>query len=104
MDRRPRRNIDNDLQQLERELAALTLKVAALRNQNNNNQNNNNNNAHHPHGPNIGDRVSFRILGRGTAEGTIVHITAHRVRIRQDITNHLFDRAAHNVVVLPSLP
>ena len=97
MDRRPRRNINDELQKLEQELAALTLKVSALRNEHNAENNN-------PHGPHIGDRVSFRILGRGNAEGVIVSTTAHRVRIQQDVTNHLFDRAPHNVVVLPRLP
>lgn len=101
MDRRPRRsrNINTELQQLEAELAALTLRVSALRNQNNEQ---NTNPGPNPTGPNIGDRVSFRILGRGNSEGVIVSATAHRVRIRQDTTNHLFDRAPHNVIVLPN--
>ena len=103
MDRRPRRsrNINEELQQLEAELAALTLRVSALRNRNQNNEHNNNPGPI-PTGPNIGDRVSFRILGRGNSEGVIVSATAHRVRIRQDTTNHLFDRAPHNVIVLPN--
>ena len=101
MDRRPRRsrNINTELQQLEAELAALTLRVSALRNHNNEQ---NNHPGPNPTGPNIGDRVSFRILGRGNSEGVIVSATAHRVRIRQDTTNHLFDRAPHNVIVLPN--
>ena len=104
MDRRPRRNrnINEELQKLEAELAALSLRVSVLRHQANNN--NNDNNEPNPTGPNIGDRVSFRIIGRGNSEGVVVSATTHRVRIRQDITNHLFDRAPHNVIVLPNTP
>jgi hypothetical protein len=93
MDRRSRRPLDNELENLERELAALTLRVAAIRNQRN--QSN-------PIGrvASIGDRVRFRIAGQGNAEGVVIGITAHRLHIRQDRSGHVFLRAPHNVTIL----
>jgi hypothetical protein len=97
MDRRPHRNIEEALQQVQAELAALTLVVTELRN-----QANPDNEPVEPTGPIVGDRVSFRIIGRGYFNGTIVRVTARRVHIRQDTTNHIFERAPHNVTVLPT--
>lgn len=97
MDRRPRRNLEAELQQLQAQVAALTLEVSELRHRTNNVE-------PPPPGPHIGDRVSFRIVGRGNSEGVIVSATARRVKIRQVVTNHIFERAPHNVVVLPNIP
>ena len=98
MARRPRRSLDETLEQVEAQLAALTLIVTELRD-----QANADNEPVEPTGPVIGSRVRFRIVGRGNSEGVIVRITARRVHIRQNITNHIFERAPHNVTVLPTL-
>jgi uncharacterized Fe-S cluster-containing radical SAM superfamily enzyme len=98
MDRRPRRSIDEVLQQVEAELAALTLIVSELRN-----QPNTENEPVEPTGPVVGDRVRFHIVGHGYFDGIIVRVTAQRVHIRQDTTNHIFERAPHNVTVLPAI-
>lgn len=100
MDRRPRRNLEEELQQLQAQVAALTIEVSDLRRR----TTNSNNTQPIPPGPHIGDRVSFRIVGRGNSEGVIVSATARRVKIRQDITHHIFERAPHNVIVLPIVP
>ena len=90
MDRRHRRPITSELEDLERELAALTLRVAALRNS-----------VGVPERSlAIGDRVRFEIIGRGRTTGVVVATTAKRVRIRQDITGHIFIRAPHNATLL----
>jgi uncharacterized Fe-S cluster-containing radical SAM superfamily enzyme len=92
MDRRPPRNFNKELADLETDLAALTLRVAHLRTQvpTENSE----------HSPTLGDRVRFRIVGQGNAEGVIIATTAHRIRIRQDITGHIILRAPHKVTVL----
>jgi hypothetical protein len=98
MDRRGRRTISitNELQQVEADLAALTLRVAQLRHQAGRN-------ASPPHeneqAIRVGDQVSFKLAGQNT-EGIVIGITAHRVRIRQDRTNHIFLRSPRNVVRL----
>ena len=94
MDRRSRRPIDNELENLERELATLTLRVAAIRNQVNT--------ASNPIGriARVGDRVRFHIAGQGNTEGVVIGTTAHRLRIRQDRSSHIFLRAPHNVTTL----
>jgi hypothetical protein len=83
---------ESQLEQLERELAALTLRVASIRRSLP---------AQHRNIPpardfSIGDRVRFQ-LNQGRAEGTIVGITAQRVRIREAATGHIFLRAPHNI-------
>jgi uncharacterized Fe-S cluster-containing radical SAM superfamily enzyme len=91
MDRRPPRSLKNDLADLETDLAALTLRVAHLRTQI----------AVTNERPlTIGDRVRFRIVGQGYAEGVIIATTAHRIRIRQDATGHIILRAPHKVTLL----
>jgi hypothetical protein len=93
MNRKPNRPLNTELADLERELAALTLQVAAIRDQVNT-------------GPpitrclpSIGDRVRFNVAG-ADSEGVIVGITARRVRIRQDVTGHTVLRAPHNVTLI----
>jgi hypothetical protein len=98
MDRRPRRPINTELQALEQDLAALTLRVAALRRQVNPNPSPTSNQRL----PTIGDRLRFHLAGRDSAEGVIIGITAHRVRIRQDSTRHVFLRAPHNITIITS--
>jgi uncharacterized Fe-S cluster-containing radical SAM superfamily enzyme len=101
MDRRPRRSLKRELRELHAKLAALTLEVSALENRADNDDNVEPDPPNQP-GPRVGDRVSFRIVGRGNSEGVIVSVTARRVKIRQDITNHIFERAPYNVGVLPN--
>ena len=91
MNRRPDRDINDELADLEEQLAALTLRVAAIRTLTTV--------AHHL-SPEIGDRVRFRIVGRGNHTGVVVGRTAQRIQIRQDETNHIFLRAPNNVTVL----
>jgi hypothetical protein len=93
MDRRPHRNWNKELADLETDLATLTLRVAHLRTQVSTERNT-------EHSPTIGARVRFRIVGQGNAEGVIIATTAHRIRIRQDITGHIILRAPHKVTVL----
>jgi hypothetical protein len=94
MNRRPRRPLQNELADLETELAALTLRVAHLRTQVTTTE------TISPRTPIIGERVSFRIVGQGYAEGTVIAHTAQRIRIRQDTTDHIFLRAPHKVTKL----
>jgi hypothetical protein len=94
MDRRPRRPINNEWQALEQDLAALTLRVAAIRRRVNPSPTSN------QRLPTVGDRVRFHLAGRDSAEGVIIGITAHRVRIRQDSTHHVFLRAPHNITII----
>ena len=89
--RAPRRSLTTKLQDLQNDLAALTLRVAALQ--------------RHPDSASpssfvLGARVRFFIPGQGPAFGVIIGITAQRVRIRADITSHIFLRAPHNVTAL----
>jgi uncharacterized Fe-S cluster-containing radical SAM superfamily enzyme len=83
--------LKNDLADLETDLAALTLRVAHLRTQIS---------VDTERPLIIGDRVSFRIVGQGYAEGIIIATTAHRIRIRQDTTGHIILRAPHKVTLL----
>jgi hypothetical protein len=102
MSRRPQRPLNEELAELERTLAALTIQVAHLRTQANQNA------AEAPPPPprprrttpTIGDRVRFHIVGRGYTEGVIFGTTRHRVQIRQDTTNFVFSRAPHNVIII----
>jgi hypothetical protein len=96
MSRNPHRHIDTELHALEQDLVALTLRVATIRNQRN--QGRQRPTARRP--PSIGDRVRFHITGYGHAVGSIISITTHRIRIRQDGTNHIYLRAHHNVTDL----
>jgi hypothetical protein len=96
--RRPNRRssaTESDLEQLERELAALTLRVAAIRRslpaQHINPI------ATRPF--TIGDRVQF-VLEQRRAEGIVVGITPQRIRIRESNTGHIFLRAPHNIHLL----
>jgi uncharacterized Fe-S cluster-containing radical SAM superfamily enzyme len=92
MNRRPRRPLQTQLADLETELAALTIRVAHLRTQVTETSS--------PLTPNIGERVRFRIVGQGYAEGIVIARTAQRIRIRQDTTDHIFLRAPHKVTIL----
>jgi uncharacterized Fe-S cluster-containing radical SAM superfamily enzyme len=94
MSRRQRRPLDDELQELEQQLATLTLRVATLRNQVSLDR------AQAPRPLAIGDRVSFNITGRGRTEGVIIGTTARRVQIRQDITSNIISRAPHNVALI----
>ena len=94
MARRPQRHINTELEELERELAALTLRVAEIRNRANADSTST------VRVPNIGDRVRFRINGKGNVEGVIIGITTHRLRIRQDSTSYIILRAPHNVTLI----
>ena len=91
MNRRPRRPIDDKLEDLERELAALTVRVAAIRTRAN------------KQSPDprpaltIGTRVRFHITGQGQVEGVIVGETPQRIRVRQTSTGHIYLRAPSNV-------
>jgi uncharacterized Fe-S cluster-containing radical SAM superfamily enzyme len=85
--------LKKDLADLETDLAALTLRVAHLRTQISVSAN-----TERP--LIIGDRVRFRIVGQGYAEGIIIATTAHRIRIRQDTTGHIILRAPHKVTRL----
>jgi hypothetical protein len=93
MDRRPRRSLTNELADLETELAALTLRVAHLRTQVATE-------TVSTRTPTIGQRVRFRIVGQGPAEGVVIATTAQRIRIRQDTTGHIILRAPHKVTLL----
>ena len=92
MSRRPQRNLNDELADLQEALTALTLRVADLRNQANQEEQANHNRTDRT----VGDRVRFHIAGRRYTEGVIISRTARRVQIRQDITNHIFSRAPHN--------
>jgi hypothetical protein len=48
----------------------------------------------------VGDNVRFYIKGRGYVAGTIIHITAHRYHIRQALDGHVVQRAPHNVYAI----
>jgi hypothetical protein len=93
MNRRPRQPINTELEELEQELAALTLRVAAIRTRIRVTS------AQPSQTPVVGDRVRFTIAG-SSAEGVIISVTAQRVRIQQDITHHIFLRAPHNVIII----
>jgi hypothetical protein len=77
-----------ELQALERDLAALTIRVRVLRAR-----------VDYQGPPVIGDRVRFLLAGFPT-DGVIIGITTHRIQIRQDRTNHVLLRAPHNVTVI----
>jgi hypothetical protein len=94
MNRRPRRPLNEELADLEQQLASLTLRVAEIRSQINPGS------TRLPRTPTIGDRVRFHIAGQGNVEGIIIGATEHRVRIRQDGSSHIILRAPHNVTVL----
>jgi hypothetical protein len=94
MDRRSRRPLTTELEALEQDLAALTLCVATLRREQSNTR------PAVTRVPIVGDRVRFYLAGRHSAEGVIIGITAHRIRIRQDITNHVLLRAPQNITIL----
>ena len=83
-----RRELDTELQQLEQELAALSIRVAELRNRRD---------TVAERGLRIGDRVRFTFEGRHNAEGEIIGTTAQRIRIREDRTSNIILRAPHNV-------
>ena len=97
MARTPHRTIlDQDLQQLEAELQLLSLRVRQLREEQGLPED-------PPREPpkelQLGDRVRFRSIGIGR-QGTIVAITAQRVRIQPEGTTSNVLRAPHNVTAL----
>lgn len=97
-------DLTTELHNLEAQLAALTLEVAALRNRIRTN-------APAPgvhiigdlpirgRLPTLGDRVTFYIKDQGLAEGVIFAVTAKRFHIRQNVTNNNYLRAYHNVAL-----
>jgi hypothetical protein len=100
MNRRPHSSLNKDLADLETELAALTLRVAHLRTRTQAHNSNSTDSNSTERTPIIGDRVRFRIVGYGNAEGVVIATTTHRIRIRQDTTGHIFLRAPHKVTIL----
>ena len=94
MDRgRPRGSLEEDLQHIEAELRRLTLRVSEARQLEARRRN-------QSREPKIGDRVRIRILGTGQVEGTIVAITARRLRIRPDGSDNTVLRAPHNTTLI----
>mgnify|MGYP003476915557 FL=1 len=97
MARTPRRTLlDQDLQQLEAELQLLSLRVRQLREEQGLLEDPL---RAPPKELQIGDRVRFRSIGIGR-KGTIVAITAQRVRIQLDGSANSVLRAPHNVTVI----
>ena len=94
MNRRPHRPIDDELEDLERELAALTVRVAAIRSRAN------------EQSPDprlvlaIGTRVRFHIVGQGQVEGVIVGETPQHICIRHISTGLIYLRAPSNVTCI----
>ena len=99
MDRRNRRSIESELRDLERELEALTARIATLRTSGANDYITAFRDAA-LRTPQIGDRVRFSIPGIGFVEGTVISITPQRLRIRQTRTGEIFLRAPHNVSII----
>jgi hypothetical protein len=93
MNRRPRKPLNAELEELEQELAALTIRVAALR------QRSIASPTTAQRTPTVGDRVRFTASGVAY-RGVIVGVTRQRVRIRQDGTCNTILRAPHNVTIL----
>jgi hypothetical protein len=91
--------IQEELQQLEAALAALTLQVAHLRSQAAGRTDISPSIDENGREIRIGDPVSFKLAGQLT-EGIVIGLTPHRIRIRQDRTHHIFLRAPHNVTRL----
>ena len=91
MNRRgPRGSLEENLRDIEAELRRLTLRVSEARQLE----------AHRrsqPWEPSVGDRVRIRIPGTGQVEGTVVGITARRIRVKPDGTNATVLRAPKNV-------
>ena len=100
MDRRPR-NLNTELADLERDLAALTLRVASLRNAANTKQLPPPRVPPRRREPVVGDYVRFHIKHQGYADGVVIGVTPQRVRIRRIGTPGIFLRAPHNVSVRP---
>ena len=97
MARTPRRTLlDQDLQQLEAELQLLSLRVRQLREEQGLLEDPL---RAPPKELQIGDRVRFRSIRIGR-KGTIVAITAQRVRIQPDGSANSVLRAPHNVTVI----
>ena len=89
-------HIESELQQLEAELANLTLRVSALRRRSS--VESNPRAATAPFTPRIGDKVQFNIGNRaGLVEGVIIGITPQRVRIREKGTSNTYLRAPHKI-------
>ena len=91
MSRRPTRTpTDNELEDIQRELAALTLRLAALTESRDNDE--------EPFDRPLrrGDRVQFHIVGQGYSAGEIIRVTPRRVQILQDRTGNVISRAPHN--------
>ena len=94
MDRgRPRGSLEEDLRHIKAELRRLTLRVSEARQLEASQRN-------QPREPEIGDRVRIRILGTGQVEGTIVGITARRLRIKPDGATDTVLRAPHNATLI----
>jgi hypothetical protein len=83
--------LNDELQQLEADLASLTLRVAQLRAQTTEQA------AGRARDIRIGDQVHFQIAGQH-AEGVVIALTTHRIRIRQYRTHHIFLRSPNTVV------
>jgi hypothetical protein len=100
MSRKTRTSLSNDLRQLERQLAALTIQVSAIRAQIATEGNNpdSDNDCNEQTTPAVGQQVRFRIRGRGYVTGHIVRVTEHRVIILYEGSEVI--RAPHNVVVI----
>jgi hypothetical protein len=92
-------SLSTELEQLERDLASLTLRVGSLR-ESLNQETHASEDGNISRTPHVGDRVRFGTVGRGTYEGVIVAVTAKRIRIRQDVTNSVILRAPQNVTLI----
>ena len=97
MARTPRRTLlDQDLQQLEAELQLLSLRVRQLREEQGLPEDAP---RELPKELQVGDRVRFRSIGI-SRKGTVVALTAQRVRIKPDGSSNSVLRAPHNVTVI----
>ena len=90
------RPIESELQQLEADLANLTLRVSALWHRASIEQDTRT--GIRSFTPKIGDKVQFNISNRaGLVEGIIIGITPQRVRIREKGTSNTYLRAPHKI-------
>lgn len=87
--RTPRRPLNTELRELEQELAALTLRVAALRSQSDTTT---------ERGFVVGDQITFKLNGR-VETGEVIGHTSQRIRVRADHNDQVYLRAPHNVQI-----